>query len=1552
MSASEMPDYTVAIIGMSARVPGARNVDEFWRNLCDGVESVTFFSEEELLALGADPSALKNPNYVRAAALLDDIETFDAAFFAISPREAESMDPQQRFFLECAWHALEDAGYDPETYEGLIGCFAGVSMSSYLHQVLSNPEFVELVGSYQVMLGNEKDFLTTHASYKLNLKGPSVVVQTACSTSLAAVHLACQSLLDHQCDMALAGGVTINTGQKSGYVYQQDGIYSPDGHCRSFDANAQGTIMGSGVGIVILKRLAEAIADKDHIYAVIKGSSMNNDGSFKVGFTAPSQDGQAEVITMAQAVAGINPATITYVEAHGTATPIGDPIEIAALTQSFRLSTEKKEFCALGSVKSNFGHLDCAAGVAGLIKTALALKHKMLPPSINFENPNPRIDFANSPFYVNTQLSTWSRGDTPRRAGVSSFGIGGTNAHVVLEEAPPIQATKTGNSWKLLPLSARTGTALETVTSRLAEHFKQEANLDLDAAAYTLQGRRRHFNHRRIIVCKDKDEAILALERPDSARTLTAVTESVDRSVVFMFPGGGAQHLNMGAEVYRTESAFREQVDLCSELLKPCLGFDLRSYLYANEEQEQQARAKLDRPSVALPALFVTEYALAKLWMTWGIYPQAMIGHSLGEYVAGCLAGVFTLEDALALVALRGQLFEQLPEGAMLSVPLSDAEIQPLLNQKLSVAAINSPSLCVVSGATEEIAGLEKQLVERGQEAIRLHISIAAHSHMVEPVLEPFLKLVKTLRLRPPEIPYISNVTGTWITAEEATEPHYWTRHLRHTVQFAEGIRELWQKPDRILLEVGPGRTLSSLAKHHPSRSAWQVALSSLRHPDDPEPELSSLLTALGQLWLAGKQIDWSGFNGEERRLPSRLPSYPFEGRRYWIEPKKPTVNDGYRGSLRRTPDISDWFYIASWKRTMPRVNYDLGDRSENSCWMLLADTHGLAETMAKRLREQGQKVIAVTIGDRYDRLGDDLYSINPQKPSDYAELIAGLKASELVPENITHFWSLSTDEPVGSSESLFEESQVTGYYSLLFLTQALEKERFGSKNINLVVVSNHLHDTSGGETIYPEKTTLLGPCQVVPQEHTNISCRSIDIALPGPETKQQVTLADHLLAEIVADSSDTAIALRDNQRFVLGYERVRLERKTRPVRELRKNGVYLFTGGLGGVGLHLAEHFAKTVQARLVLVGRTALPERAEWETWLETHDETDAISRKIQKVLNLEELGAEVLVLSADVADEMEMRSVVALAEEKYGPVNGVLHLAADTNIGSIVCPVAQNDPIRSRMQMRPKVYGTYVLEKVLGGRELDFCILFSSNASVLGGLGLVAYSAANHFLDAFANRQNGVHGLPWISTNWDGWPSNETDAAPGQSSINEYAMDARESIEAFDLILSMATVGQIITSAGDLNARRDIWIKREFLRAEEEEDQSEPLHSRPPVRSAYAPPVNEVQQKIVEIWEKLLGIEQVGIHDEFLELGGHSLLAIQLTSRLRETFQVEVPVRTIFESPTIAGLEETISKLKDGGDARSSTIIPVTRERYRVNLSSDGAIEIPEKAEGNAI
>lgn len=1503
----------IAIIGLTGRFPGADDLQTFWNNLREGRESIRFFTDEELLDSGIEAELTALPNYVRANGILSDVAGFDAAFFGYTPTEAEIIDPQHRLFLENAWHTLEHAGYGTHTSDTAIGVFAGCSHNGYLiRNLLPHLYASDAHSIYQVMLGSDKDFLSTRVSYALDLTGPSVNVQTACSTSLVAIHMACRSLLDGECDMALAGGVGLKIPQKSGYVHQEGMINSPDGRCRAFDADANGTTWGSGLGIVLLKPLHAALADRDTIHAVIKASAINNDGALKIGYTAPGVEGQAEVIANAQARAKVSPDSISYIETHGTGTHLGDLIEIAALTQAFRAGTDKKRFCALGAVKTNIGHLDAAAGVAGLCKTVLALQHRQIPPTLHFERPNPEIDFENSPFFVNDRLRDWPCNGAPRRAGVSSFGIGGTNAHLIVEEAPEPAPSLSHRHWQVLILSARSHNAVENLRTSLAAHLQEHADLNLADAAYTLGLGRRQFGHRIAVVCRDRQDAVSALLNSERCRSWhIPKTQTEERSVAFLFPGQGSQYVTMGADLYRTEPVFREHIDYCAELLINELGLDLRHILYPSTDQAEHAASQLEQTWLTQPALFVTEYALARLWMSWGVTPGAMIGHSLGEYVAACLADVFDLDTALTLVARRGRAIWEQPQGAMLAVSLPVDKIPALLGDGLSLAAINAAESCVVSGPFPAIDALASKLANNNIACRRLHTSHAFHSAMLEPAVAAFTDVLNTLELKPPRLPFISNLTGTWIRPEQAIDPDYWAQHLRQTVNFEAGIGTLLSDPNRVLLEVGPGAVLSSLARRHPLAGSARCVLASLQRPgmsvqqaNTGTTETQHMLDSLGRLWSVGVGIDWPAYYADEQLSRIPLPVYPFERQRYWIDAPAGDALPHSQNPQKKRP-LDDWFYLPSWKPTLAPGALHSRNFAEPLLWLVFNDDSALSRQTIAKLEQAGQDVITVYQGDNYRQNGSG-YSINPLSPDDYAALIQSIGDRSI--HKILHFWSLTGTDLSG--QDFFENAQQNGYYSLLFLGRALAKQT-QNDNITIALISNHLHDVSGLGESCPEKATLLGPCLVIPQEMPRISCRSLDIVLPAANENGAASLANLLLAELENGPNDPQVAYRGKQRLVPCFERVPLPAAADNVRQLRQHGVYLITGGLGNVGLLLAKFLAETVQANLALLGRSFFPARSQWDVWLQSHPAGDELSLKILAIQELETLGAKVLLIQADVADEKAMQAALSQVHDQFGELHGVIHAAGRLNDPSFVSAFTDIGRRESQAQFGPKIHGLYVLEKLLRGQGLDFCLLISSTAAVLGGLGFAAYSSANLFVDAFAAKQNSSGDTPWLSSNWDAWLFA---GSPGSSATEAFAMQPEESVEAFRRVVSQVLSGRIIIATNDLEARFKQWVN---LENQLKKPVTDTPYTRPELSCPYIAPTGNSEKHLVELWQNLLGFSDIGIHDDFFELGGDSMLAIRLISAIKEKFGRQLPLTLLLDNPTIqqiAGVldrpEETVA------------------------------------------
>jgi acyl transferase domain-containing protein/acyl carrier protein len=1523
----------VAVIGMAGRFPGAGSIARFWENLKQGIESTWFFSDDDLVQSGTSPHLVRDPHFVRVGAILEDADYFDSDFFDYRPNEAALMNPQTRIFHECAWEALENAGYVPESYNGLIGLYAGASSSfewealSYLfHQ---DEQGMDPTIQFEAHQLTNKDFLGPKIAYKLNLKGPVLTLNTACSTSLVAIHLACRALLTAECKMALAGGVSVSSASRRGYVYREGMIMSPDGRCRAFDAGANGTVDGDGVGVVVLKLLEDAESDGDFIHAVIKATAINNDGSRKVGFSAPSVEGQAQVIQRALRTARVEPDTIGYIETHGTGTPLGDPTEIQALKLAF--DTSRKGFCRIGSIKTNVGHLDAAAGVAGLIKVVLALKHGLIPPSLHFKEPNPEIDFENSPFDVNTTLHPWKSNGTPLRAGVSSFGIGGTNAHVILEQVPPDNRplTPPDREHQLILLSAKTPSALDRMTENLLSHLKQNpvnpsnpANPGSDPAniAYTLQVGRKTFKHRRMLVCATAEEAVNLLSSPAPGQVRTA--EAEERKVVFMFPGQGAQYVDMGLGLYQRNLVFRETMDRCFEILNPLTNRNIKELLYpgeaAGKTRASANDAGIQRTDVAQPLLFAVEYALAELLMKWGIKPFAMIGHSLGEYTAACLAGVFPLENALELVVLRGKLMQQMPTGAMVSVPLCEEEITPLLDETVSLAAVNGLS-CVVSGPHDAVDRWTRGLKEKGYEYRRLHTSHAFHSAMMDPVLEEFKQAVAAIPLSKPKIPYISNLTGTWAAVDDASDPNYWMRHLRHTVRFSDGLGQLLKEENALLVEVGPGNTLSKLAKQHKDKKSGQMMAPLLRHPKEQIPDDRYLLDNIGQLWLHGVKPDWAEFHppGTRRRVP--LPTYPFERHRYKQEGnllKQAGDILPRRFMAEKKPDIADWFYMPSWRRSGLAADTP-GQLPSGSCFLVFVDDRGIGEPLAEQLKAAGNTVIQVMAGTAFKKSSPDLYEIDPRTPGHYRQLFDALQ-QEAALDEILHLWSISPTVPGELSSQAVDDTQDRGFYSLLHIVQSMESHEHKRENsIRVTAVTNGVLEVTGEEDLAPGKAMIRGLLNVLPQEYPGIRCRCIDIVMPFMPVH-----VHQLLSELVSGSSDPVVAYRGYYRWRQRFEPIRLESVEETAHPLKEGGVYLVTGGLGGVGLILAQYLAKAVKARLILTGRSSFPESGQWREWLASHQEEDAVSQKIRRLKALEEEGAAVLVCQADAADEVSMQKAIARAEKAFGPVNGVIHAAAVTGEKALGI-VSQIGKDQCREQFRPKVHGLLVLERLFRDKPLDFCFLTSSLAAILGGLGFAAYSAANIFMDVFARKQSRHGKTPWISANWEGWRLEETEKrfASGSSrwggQAMKLALTPEEGADAFRRVLSCVETRQPIISTAHLRYRIDRWIKNTpSQQSRPGEKQETGSVSAPPVLSdSYEAPQDPLRKWLVNIWEKLFGGRTIGIRDDFFDIGGDSLMLVQMHSMIDKRYPNRMEVQDLFDNRTIEKLARLITEKEKG-------------------------------------
>ncbi|OLE21756.1 MAG: hypothetical protein AUG49_21185, partial [Catenulispora sp. 13_1_20CM_3_70_7] len=1288
----------IAIIGMSCRFPGASDPAAFWELIRDGREPVTFFTEDELRAAGVPDRLLADPDYVPAQGVVEGADLFDAEFFGFTPAEADMLDPQHRLLLECAWAALEDAGHDPRRTAGPAGVFAGAYRNDYPALVAAPDEATAFARG----IATETDYLATRIAYKLNLHGPAVTVQTACSTSLVAVHLAVQSLRAGECRTALAGGVTLRAGQPLGYLFQRGGILSSDGHCRAFDAAAEGTVIGEGAGLVVLKRLADALADGDPVRAVILGSAVGNDGAERVGFTAPGVAGQARVVGAALRDAGVDAETIGYIETHGSGTALGDRIEIDALARAFREHGWRSGTCLIGSVKTNIGHTHTAAGIAGLIKTVLAVQHGTIPPTVHFRTPNPRIDFAASPFRVATDAVPWPG---PRRAGVSSFGLGGTGAHVVLAQAEPAPPAEPAAGPQVLVLSARTPEALDDARRRLAGHLAEQPRDRLADVASTLQLGRAEFDHRLALVAADVADAEAALRGGDPERLLRGTAQRRRPSVTFLFPGLGDQYPGMGRGLYESEPAFAAVIDECDRIMRT-QGKSVLEALYPADGGEPRPAAAVDLrrllgrgggggaelrdTALAQPAVFAVEYALARLWLRRGVEPDALIGYSLGEYVAACVAGVLDLADALTLVCARADLIATLPPGGMLAVPLPPAETGELLGRDLSLAAVNGPALCVVAGTPEAVEALRSRLDRAGVASRPLVTSHAFHSHLMEPIADRFTELVGKLALRAPRIRYVSNVTGTWITDEEATDPAYYARHLRQTVRFADGLDTLRGTAERrVLLEVGPGQALGSLAMQSREPGEDLHTVGCLPASFDGRPAEAVFATASARLWLAGVPVDWSAaHHGPRRRIP--LPGYPFQRRRHG--PTGVAHDSAARPAappaLGRNPEPADWFWIPVWQPAARPAAPAAGPRRV----LLFAGVTGLSAELAAALADRGDDVSVVRPGPGFARTGPRDYTVAPDAPDDYQRLCETLAERDWTPEMVLHCWLVGEpDEALPA-----REARRLGFHSLLSLSKALPAPDPRS-GLDVVVVTSNLHPLGHGAP-QPAKATVLGPCLVWPIEVPAVRCRSVDV---GPHD------LDALLLETSGARPEAGAARR-------------------PL--LRREGVYLVTGGTGGIGLTLARHLTANYAATVVLAGRSGRSAAAE----------------------QLRASGARVEVRQVDVADADQVRDLIRGIVADHGALHGIVHAAGVPGGGLM----ALKDPAAADAVLAPKVDGALALQAACAEADPDFLLLCSSLIGVTGGAGQVDYCAANAFLDAFAAARADSGGPLTVAVGWDAW------------------------------------------------------------------------------------------------------------------------------------------------------------------------------------------------------
>lgn len=1473
----------IAVVGMAGRFPGADSVAGLWELLASGAEAITRFSPEELRASGVPQALLSAPGYVPAKGVLGDVAGFDAQLFGYSAAEAALIDPQQRIFLECAWAALEDAGCDPDRATGPVSVYAGSLLSSYLiHNLLPRTDLQATYGLPLLFQGNQVDQLATRVAYKLNLRGPAVTVQTACSTSLVAVHMAAQSLLSEESDLALAGGVTVTVPHEAGYLPADGGIESADGHCRPFGAGANGTVFGNGAGVVVLKRLADALADGDRVHAVILGSAVNNDGAAKAGYTAPGVEGQTAVIREALAMSGVDPRTVGYVEAHGTGTPIGDPIEVAALTSAYGTGGGRAR-CALGSVKSNVGHLDVAAGVTGLIKTILTLREGRIPASLHAEETNAGLHLADGPFFVPGELSEWPVRQGPRRAAVSAFGIGGTNAHVVLEQAPQAAGPATepaGAGIPLaLPLSARTATALDALAGRLADDLDAHPGRPLSAVARTLRSGRRELGHRRVVVAHGPGEAASALRAGGSRDSVRGRADLGTAPAAFLLPGQGAQFAGMALGLYEAEPAFRAALDECGKLLAPHLGRDLPGLLREGSPEE------LRRTSLTQPAVFSVSYALARLLEHHGVRPAALLGHSLGEFTAACLAGVFELPDALALVAARGRLMEETEPGAMLAVPLDEARsLAAAAEYGIDVAALNGHRSAVLSGPADLVARAAEGLAGRGVRALALPVERAFHSRLCAAAAERFGQELAGVTRHAPRVPFLSNLTGDWITPEQAVDPAYWVRQMLSPVRFHDGLRGLAALDEQlVLVETGPGSVLSDLV------AAVRDGAPRLALPMMPTrgrtatSELPAALLSLGSLWTHGVRVGWGeagdGVPGAE------LPGYPFERTRHWIAPAGPAPWVAGSPAPATGSAPADVFHArVDWRDAGPAdVEDPFGGRRYT--WLVLVDAEQRVQPVVDLLTARGQIVTCVLPGTEYRRVRRGVYEIDPADPGHYSRLFTDLRALVRTPTAVLHGWGYGSEQQDGGDAA---------YFGLIRLARAMSESVLN--DVRLGVLTAGAFAVADSEGARPGAALLSGAAMVLPEEYRTLRCTQVDLPGDAPAAALDADAAAAVIRTLLACEAPV-VAVRGGRTLVRVLREVPLEAPAARPRLLRDRGTYVITGGLGGIGVTLAGYLARACSARIVLIGR-----RGEDEL---TGEAADALVR-------LRASGAEVHTERADVGEGSSLAGALDRVRQRFGRIDGVVHAAGVPGGGS----VERRTDAEMRAVLAPKTAGVRHLLDALRPEDADFLVLCSSLASLVPTYGQADYAAANAGLDAVAAAETARGERFTLSVNWDMWSAvgmASTAEVPAdlqefQQSMLDGALTPEQGARAFAALLDgrpgqavIARPGTGLTPAGQLAA-----AGRPAAAG-----QGGPTAPRPDLATPYTAPRTETEERLAVIYGQMLGLEQVGVYDDFLDLGGHSLLAAQVVARLRAEFDVQIPARVFFEGGRIADLAVEIEE-----------------------------------------
>ena len=1477
----------IAIIGMGCRVPGAKNVGDFWEKLINNYSSNRSLSDEELREKNLPENQLKSEHFVNSVSILEDKGMFDQGFFDYTPAEAHQMNPEHRIFHECVWEALENSGYYPEKVNGQIGLFAagGLDFNWKLYSKFANSKHE--INDFFLDRINNKDYIASLVSYKLNLTGAAYSLHTACSSSLSAIHLAGRALLLGEVKMALAGGVSINTAKQRGYMHVDGMIQSTDGYCRPFDSKSDGTFNSEGAGVVVLKRLKDAIADGDHIYATIKGSAVNNDGNRKVGYTAPSVEGQAECIRAAQKFAKVASESISYIEAHGTATKLGDPIELEALNLAFNGNKEKR--CAIGSVKSNIGHLNSAAGVVGIIKTALALKNKQLPASLHFTEPNPNVNFDEGPFYVNSELKEWKRnGNEPLRAGVSSFGIGGTNVHVILEESPVSEQAKGTDEPGLLTVSAKSEVSLSRYMDKL-KAFAQDPDLSLNDLAHTLQTGRKSFKLRKAIAYMDREDLLNKLSEELPLMQSTHPKEKV--SVNFVFPGAGSQYPNMGRELYQNIPVFRKEMNYSFEQLTKITGLDYKSIVFPDDASDVRINEMLHTQ----PSLFIFEYAMAKLIISLGVQPSCMIGHSIGEYSAACISGVFSYEDALRLVVKRGQLMHSLSGGGMVSVAATEDTVKKYTSDRINIAAINGPDQVVLSGDAEAIEQLIVQLEADDENFVKLFADQAGHSYMMEAIMDEYAEALGRVELNEPQIPFVSNVSGELITTEQATSVEYWLTHMRQTVRFHDGIQKMSTgKRGTIFLEVGPGHAMSGLIKQFHFAGEVPVILNSVRSVKETEVGYLYFLRSLGQLWSNGVPIEFTQlYKSSPSKIP--VPTYAFEQNEFPCEVDL-FEEEAFWEQLNISPEsrsgdnLKDWLYYPYWASR--RATRGTPQDCEGRIFLIFGGNDKFSLELCQHLTTIAETVYIVQQGTEFARNSEHTFTINPSLTKDLETLASELKGLDGEVTDVAYLWGHSKGQLLlEAGNTVFNDT----YISLTNILKGLSSIPV-AQNLKINIITKNAYRVTGTEEVDVNQSLTLGLAHVIPQEF-QVPCANIDI-----DNSDKTTIARVVSLLQREDVSDRVVAIRNGVEWIRDFER-NTEEITEAT-QLKQKGTYLITGGLGKVGRTLINGLHEKYDANVIVLGRRVLPDgfdpdKQYEESWL-------------QFLCTSNQKGFHIQYVQADVCDMNSLKTAMKAVREKHGKLDGVVHAAGNINFEDFQF-IHDTTIDRTIKVLAAKVTGIENLYELLKDDQPDFVWITSSLATVIAGLSFGAYSAANLYMEHFL--QEKAEEL----TNWKCIGLSEMlfdeERITAEKSSERSALVSEEIFRLFEWTSSIKDAPIIYETVLPLSKR----IERAFnnqvdlQEAKELREDEVSKTARPNLSNSYVAPETNLEKQLIAMVEEFFGMEGIGIEDGFFELGGDSLKAMVLLKRIKRDFEVTIPLKEFFGLKTMKNIAAEIDTRK---------------------------------------